>query len=301
MQNIFLGKNRFDDAEISLAWFRGWTSPKLVKNEFISLKNNLNNGRTSAEIIITDVNVNNDRRADGFKEMIKPFLHKTFYIPLLIVIYLFVIHTVGGLHFIQLYSGIVFPQIRSPIEVNTATVIFNAVRLIGAIMCTFTIRFVGKRKLVFFSLFVGGSSFALVAIFGFLIYYNYVDSYICFWIPTVCIFLGTFAIASGIEKVTFLLTGELFPCRHRSIGAGISHFINDVITAVFNKVSLYIVNFITLPGTFALFAIVNTFGLITIYFILPETEGRTLDEIEDHFTGVQKLRSQKEFAKKIEE
>lgn len=46
----------------------------------------------------------------------------------------------------------------------------------------------------------------------------------------------------------------------------------------------------TLPGTFVFNACVNFFGVIILYFIMPETEGRTLKEIEEHYSGVQKLK-----------
>ena len=46
----------------------------------------------------------------------------------------------------------------------------------------------------------------------------------------------------------------------------------------------------TLPGTFIFHASINLAGLIVLYFILPETEGRTLLEIEEHFSGTQNLK-----------
>lgn len=45
-----------------------------------------------------------------------------------------------------------------------------------------------------------------------------------------------------------------------------------------------------LSGTFLFYAGVNLFGLITLYFLLPETEGRTLQEIEEHYAGIQNLK-----------
>lgn len=41
----------------------------------------------------------------------------------------------------------------------------------------------------------------------------------------------------------------------------------------------------TLPGTFWFYSSISLIGAIILYFILPETEGRTLMEIEQHFSG----------------
>lgn len=41
----------------------------------------------------------------------------------------------------------------------------------------------------------------------------------------------------------------------------------------------------TLPGTFWFYSSVAFIGAIVLYFVLPETEGRTLVEIEQHYSG----------------
>lgn len=47
---------------------------------------------------------------------------------------------------------------------------------------------------------------------------------------------------------------------------------------------------LTLPGTFLCSACINLGGVIVLYFIMPETEGRTLKEIEEHYAGIQNLK-----------
>lgn len=42
---------------------------------------------------------------------------------------------------------------------------------------------------------------------------------------------------------------------------------------------------LSLPGTFFFYAGVALIGTIILYFVLPETEGRSLTEIEEHFSG----------------
>lgn len=42
---------------------------------------------------------------------------------------------------------------------------------------------------------------------------------------------------------------------------------------------------LTLPGTFFFYSGVAFVGATVLYFVLPETEGRSLIEIEEHFSG----------------
>lgn len=49
-------------------------------------------------------------------------------------------------------------------------------------------------------------------------------------------------------------------------------------------------NGISLSGTFVFYALINLAGLCFLYMMLPETEGRTLREIEEHYAGIQNLK-----------
>lgn len=48
-------------------------------------------------------------------------------------------------------------------------------------------------------------------------------------------------------------------------------------------------NSMTLPGTFLFYGVVSLIGCVVLYFFLPETEGRTLREIQEHFEGSRNL------------
>lgn len=47
----------------------------------------------------------------------------------------------------------------------------------------------------------------------------------------------------------------------------------------------------SLSGTFFFYALINFAGLCFLYVMLPETEGRTLREIEEHYAGIQNLKN----------
>jgi len=49
-------------------------------------------------------------------------------------------------------------------------------------------------------------------------------------------------------------------------------------------------NSMSLPGTIFFYSMINLVGLCLLYVILPETEGRTLQEIEEHYAGIQNLK-----------
>lgn len=64
-----------------------------------------------------------------------------------------------------------------------------------------------------------------------------------------------------------------------------------VMASISNKTFLYMINGMSLSGTFFFYSLVNLVGLCVLYVILPETEGRTLREIEEHYAGIQNLKN----------
>lgn len=69
----------------------------------------------------------------------------------------------------------------------------------------------------------------------------------------------------------------------RSTAAGMSSAVGYLISFLSNKLFLTMVAALTLNGTFYLFSAVSLIAVITLYFTLPETENRTLLEIQAFF------------------
>lgn len=69
----------------------------------------------------------------------------------------------------------------------------------------------------------------------------------------------------------------------RSAAAGISSAVNYFIGFLSNKLFLSMVATFTLNGTFWFYSAIAFVGLLVLYFILPETEGRTLEEVQTFF------------------
>lgn len=82
-----------------------------------------------------------------------------------------------------------------------------------------------------------------------------------------------------------ILTRQVFPAAVRSGASGISGGTGYIFGFLANKLFLSMLNTMTMPGTFWFYSAVALIGSVVLYFVLPETEGRTLMEIEQHFAG----------------
>lgn len=100
------------------------------------------------------------------------------------------------------------------------------------------------------------------------------------------VYIIAFAISMG--PVFWVMSAELFPTRLRAVGASTSTFVNWLCNFLVSVTFLSLINAIGSSFTFWLYGI---FGLITLYFcirLVPETKGRTLEEIEAYWLNGRK-------------
>ena len=97
------------------------------------------------------------------------------------------------------------------------------------------------------------------------------------------IFMAFFAIGPGV--CVWLALSELMPTRIRSNGMSIALLINQAVSTTIAAVFLPTVGKHGYSTMFFGFAACTVVYFITAAFFLPETKGKTLEEIEAHFEG----------------
>ncbi|XP_058790707.1 facilitated trehalose transporter Tret1-like [Phymastichus coffea] len=268
-------KGKLDEAEKALSWLRGWTTADNVSEEFNSLKETYK---------MPDEN-SSSRPRDSYRTALKPYVHRTFYRPLATVGCMFVLHSCTGFSAIITYCMVIFRIIDAPIDSHLAASLFDVMRITGAILCILSVHRTGKRKLTFVSLIGAGLLYFTIAGLLFLkTQSSYADyAYTINWSATVLVIFSTFLTSAGVDKAIFMYNAELFPTKFRNVGTGIGLFIHAIGGATISKTYLYLEEAVSLSGTFVIFGIFCFVSCVTFYFLLPETEGKTLQEIEDHY------------------
>jgi MFS family permease len=100
------------------------------------------------------------------------------------------------------------------------------------------------------------------------------------------VFMAFFAIGPGV--CVWLALSELMPTRIRSNGMSIALLINQAVSTGIAATFLPTVGKYGYSTMFFAFAACTVIYFLTAAFFLPETKGKTLEEIEAHFEGVNK-------------
>jgi MFS transporter, SP family, solute carrier family 2 (myo-inositol transporter), member 13 len=105
------------------------------------------------------------------------------------------------------------------------------------------------------------------------------------WLVTACLGLFIASFASGPGVVVWLMLSELMPTRIRAMGMGIALLLNQGISTMIAAVFLPVVGNHGYYAMFLFWAGCTLLYFLTAAFLLPETKGKTLEEIEMHFAG----------------
>ena len=100
------------------------------------------------------------------------------------------------------------------------------------------------------------------------------------WVAVICLMLyvGSFAISLG--PIFWLMIAEIYPLKIRGRAMSTVTMINWATNLVVAITFLTIIELLGVSGTFWLYGLIAVFALIFVYFHVPETKGKSLEEIE---------------------
>ncbi|KAH0940570.1 hypothetical protein HID58_000207, partial [Brassica napus] len=205
-----------------------------------------------------------------------------------------VLLTALGIHFFQHATGIEAvllygPKIFKRAGITAKDKLFLVTIGVGIMKTTFifTATFlldkVGRRKLLLTS--VGGMVCALTMLgFGLTMAQNSGGKLawaLVLSIVSAYSFVAVFSI--GLGPITWVYSSEVFPLKLRAQGASLGVAVNRVMNATVSMSFLSLTKAITTGGAFFMFAGVAAVAWNFFFFLMPETKGKSLEEIEALF------------------
>lgn len=97
------------------------------------------------------------------------------------------------------------------------------------------------------------------------------------------LYIIAFAISMG--PVFWLMSAEIFPTNVRAAGASVCSFSNWVANFVVSVTFLSLIHAIGTSTTFWLYAVIGVIALIFCWRLVPETKGKTLEQIESYWVN----------------
>ena len=159
-------------------------------------------------------------------------------------------------------------------------VLVGLVNTLTTILALVIIDKVGRKKLVYYG--VSGMIVSLILI-G--LYFLFGDSLGVSNLYLLIFFLFyVFCCAVSICAVVFVLLSEMYPTKVRGLAMSIAGFALWIGTYLIGQLTPWMLQNLTPAGTFFLFAIMCVPYMLIVWKLVPETTGKSLEEIERYWT-----------------
>ena len=158
-----------------------------------------------------------------------------------------------------------------------STVLVGVVNMLTTVIALLIIDKVGRKQLVWWG--VSGMIFCLLMIGLYFLPFTSLPT----WFMLVFFLLYVFCTAISISAVVFVLLSEMYPNRVRGLAMSVAGFALWIGTYLIGQLTPWMLENLTPAGTFFLFAFMCLPYLYIMWKHVPNTTGKTLEEIEAYW------------------
>lgn len=189
----------------------------------------------------------------------------------------------SGINAVILYTSDIFLAAGSNLDANTAAMIVGGFQVVATYISSLIVDKAGRKILLFNSALFMALSSLILAIYFTLKYRTAIDvvtlNHIGF-IPIVslCLFVVDFSL--GFGPIPWIMSSEIFTPGIKSIASSAAGTFNWFLAFLVTKFYLQVKECVGQDSTFYAFAILSLLGGVFVYFVVPETKGKTVDQVQ---------------------
>lgn len=256
-----LAKNSPEDAEKSLLRLRGNKSPDIIEAELEKMKNFVEKKA---------------KQKGSFRDLFGSWTNIQ---ALIIVLGLFIIQNFSGIGAIQAFISSILED--SALDSDVSAIIFGVVMLVVSVVCSGLVDRTGRRPLLLLSSAGCAITLAIEGLYFFLTEKHYDDTTAFDWLPLTCLLLYTITYSLGLGPLPYAVAGEIFPANVKSLAISLEATGHSIFA--FISIKLFQVMKDGMGQFFAFWVFSGScfLGTIFIALLLPETKGKSFQEIVD--------------------
>ncbi|KAH0540961.1 hypothetical protein KQX54_020680 [Cotesia glomerata] len=204
---------------------------------------------------------------------------------LLIAFGLMFFQQLSGVNAIIFYSGSIFETAGSTLDSSVATIIVGTMQVVAVFVSTLIVDRLGRRMLLLISSVAMCFTTLVLGVYFNMKIHNTsgVDS--IGWLPLVSICLFIILFSLGFGPIPWMMMGEIFDNQVKSVAGSSACLFNWLMAFVVTKFFSDIQDALGTDMTFWIFSIICAIGVAFVFFIVPETKGKTLEQIQIELGG----------------
>jgi len=248
-----------------LAQKQRWDKAKLILTKI--------NGSSKATEELTEIKEALNIEKKSFSDILKPGIRKALMIGIILCIF----SQVTGINAIMYYA----PEIFKSTGDASGSSLMQTV-LVGIINLLFTlvaIKYVdrwGRRTL----LLMGSAGMAIcLMVIGAAFYFDFAKGYLV--LVAILAYIAFFAISLG--PLAFVVISEIFSNRNRGMAMSVCVFFLWIAVYAVSQSFPMLLDSIGSAFTFWIYMVLSVFAFLFVYKLIPETKGKSLEEIERYW------------------
>ncbi|OXA48677.1 Facilitated trehalose transporter Tret1 [Folsomia candida] len=257
-----LMKKKEAEANKALSWFRRKTSSQKVEEELSIIQAG-----------VTEALTNKAKLSD----LKLPFNLR----PALIMFALMFFQQLSGINAVIFYTSTIFSDAGSDMDPLDSAIIVNGMQIVATLAAVFLVDRLGRKILLTGSAATMCVSLVLLGLFFLLKEKNKADS--IGWLPLASLIIYISAFSMGFGPLPWMMLGELLPAKSKGLVATMATMFNWFLSFIVTKFYSDLLAEVGAPACYWGFAAVCAVGIAFVIIFVPETKGKTLDEIQEHF------------------
>uniref|UniRef100_A0AAR5PN85 Major facilitator superfamily (MFS) profile domain-containing protein n=1 Tax=Dendroctonus ponderosae TaxID=77166 RepID=A0AAR5PN85_DENPD len=202
---------------------------------------------------------------------------------------LMVFQQLSGVNAVIFFMSMIFASAGGSIPAAYATIGVGVVQVIATFISSLIVDKFGRKILLIASAFFMAFSGTLLGVFFTLKDRNLVDEQTLQnigFLPIVSMVIFITVFSLGFGPIPWMASSEIMPPEIKSTAssaaATFNWFLAFIVTRFYNNLASAIGGDVT----FYLFAAITLVGCAFVYFVMPETKGKTSQEVQDILSGV---------------
>ncbi|XP_068625690.1 facilitated trehalose transporter Tret1-like [Battus philenor] len=199
-----------------------------------------------------------------------------------ICVFLAMLLQLSGIDVLLFYMEELLVKVGTRISASDGTIIMGCVQVITSCITPLVVDRLG-RKLLMWTTSLGLTIFlGIIGIYALLdTHYKYDVGRVAF-IPLLCLVVYMVLFTLGVGPVPWILVAEMFPVKTKCLASGIASFMCWLAGFVWTRFFRDVAASYGIYTAFWILAVCCGFGFIfSVSPLLPETKGKTFDEIQD--------------------
>lgn len=256
-------------------------SPKEKRNEDAATENASKIETFEEEILhLLDSSSSSSKRKSSKNIWWKLFFLKNNRNALLIIIVASLTDIFSGHMAIVTYTQQIFQYSGASLKPEYAALILAVLKIIASLISTIVVENVGRRNLFLTTGILAGLSQGLVGLFFFLKFYLKMEIPKISWLPLLGVSMYEVIGSVGLSSLYYVYQGELFSDEVKGLGVTLTNISYEVITFFIKLYFQIVIDTIGIYSVFFGFGICCIIGSCLVFWISPETKGKSKEEIQ---------------------